>query len=199
GRLHHPHRDRGAAAPQQRRHRPDHPGSLPQAGDQDRLRGRPVRRLAQRPGLRAQPAPVRGRDDPGPGPRLRHGFLARARRLGPAELRVPGRHRLALRRHLPRQLRQGGAAGGRRRPEDRRGAVGPRRGPPGGPADRRPAGADDHRRRVLDHLRHRPLHALAPARGSRRHRPDPAPGRRHRHLRAVPAGLQARHPGNLAL
>ncbi|CAA9300452.1 MAG: 3-isopropylmalate dehydratase small subunit, partial [uncultured Friedmanniella sp.] len=57
GRLHHPHRDRGAAAPQQRRHRPDHPGRLPQAGDQDRLRGRPVRRLAQRPGLRAQPAP----------------------------------------------------------------------------------------------------------------------------------------------
>ena len=44
GRLHHPHRHRRAAAPQQRRHRPDHPGRLPQAGHPHRLRGRAVRR-----------------------------------------------------------------------------------------------------------------------------------------------------------
>ena len=59
--VHHPHRRRRPAAPQQRRHRPDHPGRLPQAGHPHRLRGRPVRRLAQRPGLRAQPPGVRRR------------------------------------------------------------------------------------------------------------------------------------------
>ena len=48
-----------AAAPQQRRHRPDHPGGLPQAGHPHRLRGRAVRGLAQRPGVRPQPARVR--------------------------------------------------------------------------------------------------------------------------------------------
>ena len=59
GRLHHPHRHRTAAAPQQRRHRPDHPGRLPQAGHPHRLRGRALRRLAQRPGVRPQPAGAR--------------------------------------------------------------------------------------------------------------------------------------------
>ena len=59
GRVHHAHRRRRPAAPQQRRHRPDHPGGLPQAGHPHRLRGRPVRRLAQRPRLRAQPSGVR--------------------------------------------------------------------------------------------------------------------------------------------
>ena len=56
GEVHHPHRHRRAAAPQQRRHRPDHPRRLPQARHPHRLRGRPVRGLAQRPGLRPQPA-----------------------------------------------------------------------------------------------------------------------------------------------
>ena len=46
GRLHHPHRHRRPAAPQQRRHRPDHPGRVPEADHPHRLRGRPVRRLA---------------------------------------------------------------------------------------------------------------------------------------------------------
>ena len=54
GSLHHPHRPGRAAAPQQRRHRPDHPRRLAQAGQPDRLRGRPVRRLARGPGLRPQ-------------------------------------------------------------------------------------------------------------------------------------------------
>ena len=47
--LHQPQRHRSSAAPEQCRHRPDHPRGLPQAGDQDRLRGRAVRSLAQRP------------------------------------------------------------------------------------------------------------------------------------------------------
>ena len=40
GEVHDPHRRRRAAAPQQRRHRPDHPRRLPQAGHPHRLRGR---------------------------------------------------------------------------------------------------------------------------------------------------------------
>ena len=69
GRLHDPHRHRGAAAPQQRRHRPDHPGRLPQAGHPHRLRGRPVRRLAGRRDVRAQRPELLGRarcSSPGP-------------------------------------------------------------------------------------------------------------------------------------
>ena len=89
--VHHPHRRRRPAAPQQRRHRPDHPGGLPQAGHPHRLRGRAVRRLAQRPGLRAQQRGVRRRLGARRRPRLRHRLLARARRLGAAELRLPGR------------------------------------------------------------------------------------------------------------
>ena len=45
-------------------------------------------------------------------PGLRHRLLARARRLGPAGLRLPGRDLVALRRHLPRQRPQGRAAPG---------------------------------------------------------------------------------------
>ena len=96
------------SAAQQCRHRPDHPGGLPQAGHQDRLRGRAVRGLAQRPELRAQPAAVRGCDDLDPRPRLRHRLVPRARGMGPAELRLQGRHRFAVRRHLPGQLGKAG-------------------------------------------------------------------------------------------
>ena len=56
--------------------------------------------------------------------RLRHRLVARARRVGAAELRLQGRHLLALRRHLPRQLRQGRAARGAGRREGRPAAVG---------------------------------------------------------------------------
>ncbi len=55
GEVRYAHRDRRPAAAVQRGHRPDHPGGLPQAGHPDRLRGRAVRGLAQRPELRAQP------------------------------------------------------------------------------------------------------------------------------------------------
>ena len=61
GEVHPAHRDRSAAAAQQRRHRPDHPGGLPQARDPHRLRGRPLRGLAQGSRVRRQPAAVRRR------------------------------------------------------------------------------------------------------------------------------------------
>ena len=47
GEVHHPHRGRRPAAPQQRRHRPDHPRRLPQARVPHGLRGRALRRLAR--------------------------------------------------------------------------------------------------------------------------------------------------------
>jgi 3-isopropylmalate/(R)-2-methylmalate dehydratase small subunit len=49
--AHHAHRSRGAAAPQRRRHRPDHPERLAQAGRADRLRRRAVQRVARDPGF----------------------------------------------------------------------------------------------------------------------------------------------------
>ena len=80
------------AAPQQRRHRPDHPGRVPQAGHPHRLRGRAVRRLAQRPDFVLNQPAYAGRVGPGRRPGLRHRLVPRARRLGAAGLRLPGRH-----------------------------------------------------------------------------------------------------------
>ena len=51
-----------------------------------------------------------GRQRAGRGPRLRHRLLPRARGVGAAGLRLPGRAVLAVRRHLPRQRRQAGTA-----------------------------------------------------------------------------------------
>ena len=58
------------------------------------------------PDVRAEQDGVRRRLGAGRGTRLRHRLVARARRVGPAELRFQGCHLLALRRHLPWQLRQ---------------------------------------------------------------------------------------------
>ena len=128
--VHQPHRRRRPAAPQQRRHRPDHPGGLPQAGQPHRLRGRPVRRVAQRPRLRAQPPGVRRRLGARRRPRLRHRLVARARRVGAEGLRLPRRDLAAVRRHLPRQLRQGRPARGEGRREGRAATLGPPRRQP---------------------------------------------------------------------
>ena len=78
--------------------------------------------------LRPQQGGVRRGLGAGRRTRLRHRLVARARRVGPAELRVQGRDLATLRRHLPRQLRQGrtGRRPGRR--EGRPAAVGPPRG-----------------------------------------------------------------------
>ena len=56
------------------------------------LRGRPVLRLAQRPDVRAQQRGVRRGVGARGRARLRHRLVARARRLGAAELRLQGRH-----------------------------------------------------------------------------------------------------------
>ena len=71
---------------------------------------------------------VRRRLGAGRRTRLRHRLVARARRVGAAELRLQGRDLAALRRHLPRQLRQGrtGRRAGRR--EGRPATLGPARG-----------------------------------------------------------------------
>ena len=103
-----PHRGRRTAAPQQRRHRPDHPGELPQAGDPHRIRGRPVRRLARRSRLRPERGTVRRRVGARRRARLRHRQLSREHAvwaLMDYGFRVV--ISLAVRRHLPRELRQG--------------------------------------------------------------------------------------------
>ena len=82
------------------------------------------------------------------GSRLRHWFVPRACGLGPAELRVQGGDRVALRRHLPGQLGQGRPADRGRRAEDHRGALGLRRGTPCRAHHRRPRQPADHRRRL---------------------------------------------------
>ena len=75
-------RDRGqglGAGPRRRRHRPDHPQAVPQAGRADRLRRVPLLRLDPRRRDRAGAEP-----DPGHRPQLRLRLLARARPLGAA-------------------------------------------------------------------------------------------------------------------
>ena len=110
----------------------------------DRLRGRAVLRLAQRPDVRAEQRGVRRGLGARRRSRLRHRLVARARGVGAAELRLPGRHLAALRRHLPRQLRQGRTARRAGRREGRAATLGPPRGR---------AGRDDHRRPRVAHRR----------------------------------------------
>ena len=62
---------------------------------------------------------------------------------------------------------------------------------PGHRADRRPAGEDGAGRGPHGAVRHRRLHALAPAGGPGRHRPDAAARRRHRHVRDGPPWAHA--------
>ncbi len=87
----------GCPCAQQRRHRPDHPGALPQARHPHGLRGRAVRRLARQPRLRAQrdeyaagSVLVAGSDF-GTGSSREHAVWA------PAELRLPRRDLAPLR------------------------------------------------------------------------------------------------------
>ena len=122
GPVHDAPRARGRAAGERHRHRPDHPGPLPQGHRQDRPRRQPVRRLALRRGrlgaarLRAQPARRERGGDPARRRQLRLRQLARARAVGARRLRLPRRDRTLVRRHLPQQLAQERplARGGRR-------------------------------------------------------------------------------------
>ena len=112
----------GPARPLRRRHRPDHPERVAEAGRADRLRRRAVRRVARRPRLRPQPRRLRRGDDPRRRPELRHRLVTRARRLGAGRLRLRGRHQPSVRRHLPQQLHPLGPRAGRGRPTTRAGS-----------------------------------------------------------------------------
>ncbi len=68
----HRHRHRRPARPLRRRHRPDHPQRLAQAGRAHRLRQGPVLRVARRPRVRPQPGAVRRGQHPRGRPQLRH-------------------------------------------------------------------------------------------------------------------------------
>ena len=130
------HRGEGLGArPRRRRHRPDHPQAVPEAGRADRLRRVPLLRLDARRRDRARAEP-----DPRRRPELRLRLVARARRLGARGLRLRGDHRALVRRHLLRQLHQ-----------DRPPAGGPRRGAL--PRGRRGGGGADRRRRPDGDLR----------------------------------------------
>ena len=179
-----------------RRHRPDHPQRLAQAGRAHRLRQGPVLRVARRPVVRAQRRALRRRHHPPGGPELRHRLVARARRVGDHGLRLRGRGLAPLRRHLPQQLppRTGSCRWSSTTPRRRRllaaveadptleitvdverlDAVGPGAG---------------HRGAVPA----RPGHAGALPRGPRRHRHLAAPRRRHRPLRDRKTRLDAHH------
>ena len=89
------------------------------------------------PGLRPEPARRRPGEDPGGRRQLRLRLVPRARRLGAAGLRLPGRRRAELRRHLPRQLHQLRAGTGEADEEDVAQAVRARCRRPGGRGRRR--------------------------------------------------------------
>ena len=97
---------RRAAEALRRRHRPDHPRRVAEAGRAHRVREGPVRHVARRPQLRAQRRALRRRRDPRRRPGVRRRLVARARRLGDPAVRVRRRDRAELLRHLPQQLHQ---------------------------------------------------------------------------------------------
>ena len=186
----------GTAAPlrrSERRHRPDHPGRVPQADHPHRLRGRPVRRLAdQRARLRAQPAAVRRRLDPRRRPRLRHRLLPRARRAGRCWTAASGSSSAPGSPTSSGTTRPSPACSPCccRRPTSRR--CGRRSRP-----TRRPQVTVDLQAKQVTYgdvdgaVRDRRLHPLAAARGARRRRPDRAEPARHRGVRGGAAGLAA--------
>ena len=88
---HRRHRTRRPARPLRRRHRPDHPVGLAEAGRADRLRRRALLGVARRPRLRAQPTRVRRGHHPRGRAQLRHRLVAGARRVGADRLRLRGR------------------------------------------------------------------------------------------------------------
>ena len=194
----------GTAAPlrrSERRHRPDHPGRVPQADHPHRLRGRPVRGLAdQRAGLRAQPAAVRRRLDPGRRPRLRHRLLPRARGAGRCSTAASGWSSAPGSPTSSATTRPSPGCSPSLLPQaDVEALWAAIEADPAHAGDRRPAGQAGHatatcRRAVRD----RRLHPLAAARGPRRRRPHRAAPRRHRGLRGAAARPGCRRPCRLA-
>ena len=101
-------RRRVRARPRRRRHRPDHPQAVPQARRAHRLRRVPLLRLEARGrlGPAAQP-------DPRHRAELRLRLEPRARAVGARGLRLQGRRRRLVRRHLLLQLHEDRPAPGR--------------------------------------------------------------------------------------
>ena len=178
------------ARPPRRRHGSDHPEAVPEADRADRLRRVPLLRLAPGRGraaaarLRAERPRLRRREDPDRGCQLRLRLVTRARRVGAPGLRLRGRDRAVVRRHLRDQLPQGrprrdrppagrAAAADRLRRRRRR-----RRGRPRAAADRRS-------RRARDPVRVRPLPARVPAERARRDRAFARQSREPRGLRGL--------------
>ena len=178
-----------AARPRRRRHRPDHPERLAQAGRAHRLRRGPVLRVARELGLRAQPGALRRRADPRG--RGRTSACGSSREHAPWALEDYGFRAVISPRFadifrnnclkiglLPVALQADVVdrhhAGRRRRPvaRDRH----RRRRPPRRGAGDRPGRA----------VRPRGLPPVPPARGPRRHRHHPPPHRRDRRLRGPP-------------
>ena len=118
GRRPHHHRHRRAPRPLRRRHRPDHPQRLAQAGRAHRLRQGPVLGVARRPRVRAQPAPVHaGASILVAGPELRHRLVSREHAVWAIQqYGFAAVDRPALRRHLPQQRDQERSGAGARSP-----------------------------------------------------------------------------------
>ena len=80
---------RRGARPRRRRHRPDHPEAVPEADRAHRVTASSSSTTgAKDPEFRAEPARVRGRDDPRHRPQLRLRLVARACGLGAPGLRL---------------------------------------------------------------------------------------------------------------
>ena len=79
-----------------RRHRPDHPGRVAEAGRAHRVREGPVRDVARRPRLRAQRRALRRRVGPRRRAGVRRRLVARARRVGDPAGRLRRRDRAEL-------------------------------------------------------------------------------------------------------
>ena len=171
-----------AAAALQRRHRPDHPGRLPQAGH-----AAPASRTAcSRPGARTPTSSSTGPSrraprswspapDFGTGSSREHAVWA----LQDYGFRVVLSPRFAD--IFRGNAGKGGLVTGQRRAAGRRAHLGRARGRPGDRGHGRPGEAAARSRRVgprLGALRDRRLHPLAADGRPRRHRSDPAPGRR---------------------
>src|SRR5439155_1104484 len=98
-----------------RRHRPDHPETVPEAHRAQRLRRVPVLRLDEGSGVRAAPSRSRGRRRADRRAQLRLRLVARARGVGAGRLRLPRRDRAVVRRHLPHERDQDGSRADRAR------------------------------------------------------------------------------------
>ena len=145
----------------------------------------PVRRLAQRPRLRAEPAAVRRARRSWSPARLRHRLLARARRLGAADYGF----RVVISPRFGDIFRGNSGKAGLLTASvaARRSSSGCGTRVEADPATEVTVDLVERQvtaERLEARLRDRRLHPLAADGGPGRHRPDPPPRRRHRRLRA---------------